>query len=169
MLAGIAHAVPARISHTTTTSSEPGYLSVTIDASGIDPVSFLENIDSGYRSRIEYAIRLAPERRQLIRQTALPRFEVSYEAWFDPFRERYVIESNDGTTYTFRDASDLWSFFFRLPSFRIPWSVADADVVETRVVYRPIVFAPGLRILAVILPEARQSSPWDRQILTGAP
>lgn len=176
LVAGIAAALPARISHSVSTESHPAHLSITIGTSGIEPVEFLMNIESGYRSQIEFTMNFTPERRPILRQTALPQFEISYEGWFDPFLERYVITTNEGATYTFREASDFWSFFFELPDFRVPWSALEGGasnggdgtlVLETRVTYRPIVFAPGLRILAILLPEARQRSEWTRAPLAG--
>ena len=162
----------ADITHDTSITSSRDHLTLHINVQGAQAEAFLGNIDSGYRARIEYTMRFVTLDLAFlgIRQTALPQFVVSYDAWWDPFRELYVIETNDGDLLRFENASELWEFFFSLRDYRIPSIAlrsADADslVLESRAHFYPIVFAPGLRILSVFLRDSRQRTDWVRTVL----
>ncbi|MFW6312953.1 MAG: hypothetical protein ACOC2N_03630 [Spirochaetota bacterium] len=91
---------------------------------------------------------------------------MKYELIWDPFRERFTISTHDGAFYTFRDESAAWSFFFTLSGYRIPWAAFSGSEesgrvrIETRTVYEPIVFVPGLGILSIFLPHSRYQSSW---------
>lgn len=172
LLLVVSQGISADIIHQTQVRAHQEYLSFTIDVEGAGADSFLANIESGYRARIEYILRVAEDTSPFlgIRQTQLPQFVVTYDAWWDPFRRRFVIETNDGDLLRFETASELWTFFFALDEFRVPTIAIPTEpdrplVVETRASFYPIVFAPGLRILSVFARDARQRTPWVRTAL----
>ena len=164
----------AQITHTSTADSTPDYLEVSIAVRGADPADLFAGLDDGLTARTEYAIRVMEPRTgpmNIFGARLLREFRVSYEIRYDPFRRRYTLTTHDGGLYTFRDTDSLWSFFFSLPEYRIPWeavepSIRSADaslMIETRVTYSPIVFVPGLSILSILLPDSAQQSGWVRR------
>lgn len=162
----------AQIAHTTSLLARESHLEVSMLASAVDPDAFLGNIEEGFTSRLEFTMRFSPATTGIlgIGANAYPQYTVTHDAWWDPFRDRYIIESNDGATYTFSDASALWEFFFSLPGLRVPWNAIDGEVViDSRVAFYPVVFAPGLRILAVLLRDSRQTTAWQTHEVPARP
>ncbi|MFW5684784.1 MAG: hypothetical protein ACOC1I_08020 [Spirochaetota bacterium] len=161
------------IAHDTTVRTRPDHLSISISVSGAEPQELLTNLHDGLTARLEYAIRFLERRMapvSLLGPRFVREFRVIYEIRWDPFRRRYTAVSQDGAGYTFRDEAGLWSFIFWLSDFRIPWEAlatdgADELDVETRVLYDPIVFVPGLSILSVFLATSREQSPWSAQAI----
>lgn len=175
----------AQLRHAVTASAEDEFIEISIVASGVEPQSLFATLDDGLSARLDFEIR-ALERRSgapsLLGPRLIREFTVIHEVRWDPFRRRYVITTQDGASYPFRDEASLWAFLFTLPEFRIPWSGLeyaegdgvisragdeltvprpDALMIETRVVYHPIVFVPGLSILSVFLPDSRMATPWQ--------
>lgn len=161
----------AQFDHTMTVTTATDYLAVSIDVSGADAAVLFANINDGLTSRLEYIIRVLEARDGLLSvfgSRMLRQFRVIYEARYDPFRRRYTVTTQDGGFFTFRDRDRLLDFFFSLPDYRVPWTAVGLDaapeqrelVVEARVVYDPLVFAPGLTILSAVVPDSRRQSPW---------
>lgn len=169
-------AVPAQIEHETQVIALRDYFEVSISVNGADPDLLFGNLAEGLTARLEYAVRVSHPRNpplSLFGSRLLSEYRVIYHARWDPFRDRYTISTQDGGLFTFRDEAALWRFFFTLPHYRIPWQGIGAGdpatpsryQVDTQVVYEPVVFVPGLSILSVFLPHARQSSLWERSYL----
>jgi hypothetical protein len=168
LVCGVAY---GRIEHKAVVTSHPDYLEVNVFVSGADPELLFRNLDEGMTARLEYEVRISEPRSSPMRVLGprmLRELRIVYDLRWDPYRRRFTISTNDGGTYTFSDRTALWQFFFELPGFRVPWKSLDLDnpsssgrwLVETRVIYEPIVFVPGLGILSLLLPYARQSSTW---------
>ncbi|MFW5718453.1 MAG: hypothetical protein ACOCWX_03885 [Spirochaetota bacterium] len=161
----------AQVDHTINVGATRDYLAVSVDVSGADAAMLFANINDGLTARLEFIIRVLEARRGLLSvfgSRMLREFRVIYETRYDPFRRRYTVTTQDGGFYTFGDRARLLDFFFTLPGYRIPWAALGLDhaapdaelVVETRVVYEPIVFAPGLSILSGLMSDTRRQSPW---------
>lgn len=165
----------AQIAHETTTVGHPDHLEVSIVVRGADPQLLYANLGDGMTARVEFTIRITEPRRSpanLFGSRLLREDRVVYNLRWNPFRERYAITTNSGDTYDVGGASALDNVFFSLSGYRIPWHAVtpeDAPVdryqVETRVVYEPIVFVPGLTILSVFMRHARQTTPWIRTVV----
>ena len=168
--------VSAQIEHETRMTASRDYFEVSVSVNGADPDLLFSNLSEGLTARLEYAVRVSHPRNpplSLFGSRLLSEYRVIYYARWDPFRDRYTITTQDGGLFTFRDEDALWRFLFTLPHYRIPWhGIAASDAaappryqVDTQVVYEPVVFVPGLSVLSVLLPHARQSSPWERDYL----
>ncbi len=160
-----------RIEHKAVIAPHPEYMEISVLVSGADSQLLFRNLGEGMTARLEYEVRISEPRTSPLRilgPRVLREFRVVYDLRWDPFRRRFTITTHDGGTYTFTDRTALWQFFFELPGFRVPWDGLDFDdrssgrrcLVETRVTYEPIVFMPGLSIVSMLLPHARQSSTW---------
>lgn len=175
----------AQLRHEATVVTDDDFIAISVRASGVEPETLFSNLEQGLSARVDFEIR-ALERRDgamtLLGPRLIREFTVIHEVQWDPFRRRYVITTQDGARYPFRDEASLLTFLVELPDFRIPWSaleyaagdgvIARAErepvprrpgslMIETRVVYRPIVFVPGLSILTVFLPDSRMTTPWQ--------
>lgn len=159
------------IEHVATVRPTTGFLTVTINATGADPRILFGNLADGLTARLEFAIRVLEARGgplAFFGNRLIDEYRVIYTMRYDPFRERFTVTTQDGGFFTFRDEGTARAFFFSLPGYRVPWSSFDTPrtqggddfVVETRVTYDPIVFAPGLSILSVFLPSSRHQSSW---------
>ena len=165
----------ARIEHETTTVGHQDYLEVSIVVHGADSDVLYANLGDGMTARVEFTIRVTQPNRSpasFFGSRLLREDRVIYDLRWNPFRERYAITTNSGDTYDVGGAPALDSVFFTLSGYRIPWQSVlpdDAPVdgyqVETRVVYEPIVFVPGLTILSVFTRHARQTTPWIRTVV----
>lgn len=160
----------AEIDHSTELQVNEDYLEVNITVDGAERGPLFANLEDGLSASIEYRIRLVePVRRpwHALGSRVLHEFLVTYELIWDPFRERFTISTHDGGFYTFRDEAAVWSFFFALSDYRIPWAAfagggkPEQIRIETRTVYEPIVFVSGLRILSIFMPHARYQSSWQ--------
>jgi hypothetical protein len=176
ILLGVASvAIPAgltaQVSHTAVVGSDADYLTVGIDVAGADPEILFDNLGDGLSARLEFAIRVLESREGvfvIFGSRMINEFRVVYDLRYDPFRERFTVSTQDGAFFTFRDRATVWSFFFTLPGYRVPWTALDRSgassgvdlVVETRVVYDPVVFVPGLSILSVLPASPRQQTAW---------
>ncbi|MFW5718326.1 MAG: hypothetical protein ACOC0E_12875 [Spirochaetota bacterium] len=170
----------AQVDHSLAIGTTADHLAVSIDVSGADASVLLANINDGLTSRVEYIIRVLEARDGLLAvlgSRMLREFRVIYETRYDPFRRRYTVTTQDGGFYTFHDSDRLLDFFFSLPGYRVPWTALEPGrvrderdlLVETRVVYDPIVFAPGLSVLSVLMSDARRQSPWRIATVGGGP
>lgn len=174
-LLAVTPALAAQIAHDASVATTDELLEVTVRVAGADPESLFANLNEGLSARLEYAIRiLEPRPRALVMLgPRLDReFRVIYDLHFDPFRDRYVVQTQDGGRYLFPDEATLWEFFFELPGYRIPHSALHASghlYIDTRVTFEPIVFVPGLSILSVFMPRSRQLSAWERDVVEISP
>ena len=161
----------AQVDHTLSAGGTPDFLAVSVDVSGADAAMLFANVNDGLTARLEFIIRVLEARDGLMSvfgSRMLREFRVIYETRYDPFRRRFTVTTQDGGFYTFSERARLLDFFFSLPGYRIPWAAlgfahAPSDVelvVEARVVYEPIVFAPGLSILSGLVSDTRRQSPW---------
>ncbi len=166
-------AVHAQIEHETRMIALQDHFEVSIAVNGAAPDLLFDNLREGLAARLEYAVRVSSPRNlpfSFLGSRLLREYRVIYTVRWDPFRDRYTITTQDGGLFTFRDEAALWGFLFSLPRYRIPWQAVDGEnlpspsryQVDTQVIYEPVVFVPGLSILSVLLPHARQSSPWER-------
>ena len=160
-----------KIEHRAEITAHPEYMEISVFVNGADPQVLFQNLDEGMTARLEYEVRVSQPRSlplRILGSRVLQQYRVVYDLRWDPFRRRFTITTQDGGAFTFTHTTALWQFFFELPGFRVPWRNLGLEhhasngryLVETRVTYEPIVFVPGLSILSLLLPRARQSSTW---------
>jgi hypothetical protein len=167
----VAPAAFAQLSHETTITPTPGYLSLSILTSGADVDDLFGTLREGLRVRLDFRIRVSSPRRASFRflgDRLLTEFSTIVEANWDPFLGEYVVTNSDGLRVGYTDEAAFYRDFFHLSDYRIPWTGIRRDVtlvVETSAEYTPIVYVPGLTILALFSANRSETTEWSRHIL----
>ena len=180
VIAGVSQPLFGQLLHAAICHAEQSYLEVTLLADGADMGTLKQNLDGGMTARVEFAIRISRPRHGIwtvFGDRGLREYVTGSEIHWDVFTERYVIESDDGGRFSFREVSEATQFLFSLRQYRIPWTgmadrrgtIAEELVVDTQVRYSPIVYVPALAILSFFSSEERLVSPWVRTGPLGAP
>jgi hypothetical protein len=165
----------ADLQHETAVTPSGELIVVSIRVAGADVDELFSGLRDGMRARVEYRIRVAAPRSRpfrLLGDRLLREFRPAVEVRWDPFLASFVLESSDGETVEITEESELYARLFALDSYRIPLSAlapADQVVVETRVAYTPVVFAPGLSILSLFPRNRTLLTPWARRELPPLP
>ncbi|MFP4375625.1 MAG: hypothetical protein ACLFP4_01165 [Spirochaetales bacterium] len=178
MLVAAAYPLAAQLSHEEQVFATRDVVSVSIDVSGYNRSEFFTNLYDGMTARIEYRIRFSVPREQPF-QVLGPRLlhEVTFHrsVYFDRFSGLFHITRDDDLARQVQTEGELLEDFFVLDSREIELESipvgdlleSESFLVETRVVYNPILFVPALRILSVFLADDEIVSPRRSVVLSG--
>lgn len=166
--------VTAQVTHDGSVTLNSDALRVSIEVDGADSSAFFRTLNDGLTTRLSFFVRMSESRPLLfglLGPRFLAEFQLTHTAYYDPFRQAYVLDHPSGESL-FSDEQQLWSAFFTLADHRIPRTAIDEPIdpqtlrVELRVTYRPVVFVPALGILSIVLSEDRSASAWTREPVT---
>jgi len=135
---------------------------ISIEVEGYDRGAFFANLYEGMTARIEYQIRVSVPREEpfhLLGPRLLHEVSLSRSVYFDRFSELFQLSGTGPVVRPVESEEELLARFFSLVSYAIEierlrasgFPETDTYVVETQVIYNPILFVPALRILSVFL------------------
>ena len=135
---------------------------ISIEVEGYDRGAFFANLYEGMTARIEYQIRVSVPREEpfhLLGPRLLHEVSLSRSVYFDRFSELFQLSGTGRVVRPVESEEELLARFFSLVSYAIEierlrasgFPETDTYVVETQVIYNPILFVPALRILSVFL------------------
>lgn len=166
--------VAAQIQHEVKIEETTDHLSISMTAAGADVEELFATLQEGLRVRVQYRIRVTQPRErpfQVLGDRLVQEFRSGREAYWDPFLMAYVVTDDEGWQELFRDEATMYSEFFVLRDYRIPWTDIPSDrglAVEASAEYTPIVFVPGLSILSLFTATSSEASHWSRHELSTA-
>lgn len=150
--------------------TSPVEKSITIKASipKQQPLHILNNLRNGLRSEALYSIRIYKPRSflpSLLKDKLIKAYNVTYTALWDPFLERFIVETSGGEEYHFTTSEDFLQFFLTLSRFSfssVNLPNSESWYIKTRVRVRTIKLTPPFTIFRILFPPEETSSNWVR-------
>lgn len=144
-----------------------GGVDVAVELRDVDRNFLIANLKEGHRTAVEYQVRIYREAsglRKLLGDRLIAEISTGYRARWDPFDRAYVIETDVGDHFSYRESED---FFGHLFNFRALTEIVPAQRTESRYCLARArieftIFPPPLTILAVLVREHRADTPWRR-------
>jgi hypothetical protein len=163
------------LTHTARFAASSRFLSIDFQAQGDVRERIMDAIVNGMRSELLFSIRAYVARRgaaALFGDQLVLELSPSHTGWYDPFRQRYIVSTNEGLEYTFEEAEQFLEFFMLLQEYRLPWSMLPDEgpvYIEIAAVLRPVKLVPALAVLGLLAQDDRMVSARRRYELATVP
>ena len=126
------------------------------------------SLRQGLESRITFTVRVYEKRRGILpfRDRLLAERTVSHSAFWDFLDDRFVVETDMGTSVSFGSVDALLKGFFGLsaiPLYTGPRDPQAALYVMARAQFEPVRLMPPLTLVGIVGRAATYTSPWARR------